>query len=70
MQPGWVVDIRDQCLAADIPFFFKQWGGVNKKKNGRMLENEIWDETPSHPQWRETSRVRTGSTRGRRTVYA
>jgi len=37
MRREWVSDIRDQCLAAAIPFFFKQWGGVNKKANGRML---------------------------------
>jgi protein gp37 len=43
---NWVVDIRDQCLSADIPFFFKQWGGVNKKKAGRSLEGRTWDEIP------------------------
>ena len=47
MQPEWVIDIRDQCLAADIPFFFKQWGGVNKKKAGRVLDGREWDQTPS-----------------------
>jgi protein gp37 len=70
MKPGWVVDIRDQCLAADIPFFFKQWGGVNQKKNGRMLENEIWDHTPSHRQRRDADRVPTEPTTERRPVYA
>lgn len=42
----WVVDIKNQCLASNIPFFFKQWGGVNKKRNGRKLEGRTWDETP------------------------
>lgn len=42
----WVVDIRDQCLAADIPFFFKQWGGVRKKRSGRVLQGRTWDEMP------------------------
>ena len=42
----WVTDIRDQCLKAKVPFFFKQWGGVNKKKTGRTLEGQIWDEMP------------------------
>jgi protein gp37 len=42
----WIVDIRDQCLAADVPFFFKQWGGVRKKKTGRVLQGRIWDEMP------------------------
>lgn len=46
MDPEWVVNIRDQCLFEDVPFFFKQWGGVQKKKNGRTLEGEIWDEMP------------------------
>jgi protein gp37 len=46
MQPEWAIDIRDQCLTAGVPFFFKQWGGVNKKKNGRKLEDRTWDEIP------------------------
>lgn len=47
MKPDWVTDIRDQCLAPKVPFFFKQWGGVNKKKAGRRLEGRIHDEMPS-----------------------
>lgn len=46
MKPEWVLDIRDQCQRVDVPFFFKQWGGVNKKKAGRELEGRIWDEMP------------------------
>ncbi len=46
MDPGWVVDIRDQCLKANIPFFFKQWGGRRKKKTGRLLEGRTWNEMP------------------------
>ncbi len=46
MKPAWAIDIRDQCLAADVPFFFKQWGGTNKKKNGRSLDGRIWDDMP------------------------
>ena len=46
MKEEWVLDIRDQCQAAGVPFFFKQWGGVNKKKTGRMLEGETWDQIP------------------------
>ena len=42
----WVVDIKDQCLEAHIPFFFKQWGGVKRKRNGRVLQGRIWDEMP------------------------
>ena len=47
MDEAWVVEIRDQCLAADVPFFFKQWGGTNKKKAGRSLQGRTWDEQPS-----------------------
>lgn len=42
----WVVDIKDQCLAAHVPFFFKQWGGVRKKCAGRVLQDRTWDEMP------------------------
>ena len=45
----WIRDLRDQCQAADIPFFFKQWGGVQKRKHGRELDGRTWDETPSLP---------------------
>jgi protein gp37 len=47
MDPSWVTDIRDQCGRAGVPFFFKQWGGINKKKAGRILEGEIWNEMPA-----------------------
>jgi len=43
----WVKDIRDQCIASNVPFFFKQWGGVNKKKAGRVLDGRTWDQMPS-----------------------
>ena len=42
----WVQRLRDQCLALNIPFYFKQWGGFNKKKNGRELEGMVWDQMP------------------------
>jgi protein gp37 len=42
----WVLDIRRQCRAASIPFFFKQWGGVNKARNGRALRGRFYDEIP------------------------
>ena len=47
MEPQWVTDIRDQCLKASVAFFFKQWGGVRKKKAGRLLEGRTWDEMPA-----------------------
>ena len=46
MDPDWVLEIRDQCVTADVPFFFKQWGGTRKKKAGRELEGRTWDEMP------------------------
>ncbi len=46
MDQSWVSDIRDQCVAASVPFFFKQWGGVQKKRNGRLLDGRTWDELP------------------------
>ena len=47
MQPDWARDIRDQCLDAGVPFHFKQWGGVFKKRNGRELDGRTWDEMPA-----------------------
>ncbi len=47
MDPAWVVAIRNQCLAEGVPFFFKQWGGANKKRAGRLLEGRTWDEMPT-----------------------
>lgn len=46
MEEQWVIDIRDQCLVAGLPFFFKQWGGTRKKRNGRLLQGRTWDEIP------------------------
>jgi protein gp37 len=46
MKEEWVTDIRNQCLRAGVAFFFKQWGGVQKKKAGRTLEGRTWDEMP------------------------
>jgi len=46
MDAAWATDIRDQCRRANVPFFFKQWGGANKKQAGRELEGETWSEMP------------------------
>jgi len=54
MARDWVVDIRRQCQRARVPFFFKQWGGVQKKRAGRELDGRTWDQLPS------TYRSRTG----------
>ena len=46
MEPDWVRALRDRCVAAEVPFFFKQWGGRLKKLNGRVLDGRTWDEFP------------------------
>jgi protein gp37 len=46
MDPDWVVDLRDQCKAAKVPFFFKQWGGRTPKAGGRELDSRTYDELP------------------------
>jgi len=46
MKEEWVIDIKEQCQKANVAFYFKQWGGTNKKKTGRKLEGEIYDEMP------------------------
>jgi len=51
MQEDWVTDIKNQCANADVAFFFKQWGGTNKKKTGRLLEGKTWDEMPEVEQY-------------------
>ena len=42
----WILDVQRQCRAARVPFFFKQWGGVNKARNGRELQGRFYDEMP------------------------
>lgn len=63
MQPEWVTEIRDQCRQSRVAFFFKQWGGKNKKKAGRILEGRTWDEMPAiNPaQSKRRNRQRAGS---------
>lgn len=55
MDPAWVTDLRDQCQKARVPFFFKQWGGKNKKRAGRLLEGRTWDEMPASSTFRVPS---------------
>ncbi len=47
MEPEWVREIRDRALTDQVPFFFKQWGGKNKKASGRTLDGRTWDEMPA-----------------------
>ncbi|MCP4660790.1 MAG: phage Gp37/Gp68 family protein [bacterium] len=49
MKRSWVVSIREQCREAGVPFFFKQWGGVRKSRNGRSLDGRTYDEFPRIP---------------------
>jgi protein gp37 len=51
MRVEWVRDIRDQCRAAAVAFHFKQWGGVSKKKTGRLLDGRTWDEFPRQSRY-------------------
>ena len=47
LDPAWVQTIRDRCLATNVPFFFKQWGGTNKKVTGRLLDGRTHDDMPA-----------------------
>jgi len=47
MDQSWVIDIQKQCERSGVPFFFKQWGGVNRKKVGRRLGGREWNEMPA-----------------------
>ena len=46
----WVLEIKEQCQASGVPFFFKQWGGTNKKKAGRLLQGRTWDDLPQNSE--------------------
>ena len=46
MRKEWVLELRDRCQAAGVPFFFKQWGGPTPKSGGRLLDGRTWDEMP------------------------
>jgi protein gp37 len=57
MDPQWVINIRNQCIKANVAFFFKQWGGRSPKAGGRLLEGREWNqfpmELPMLPEQRE-----------------
>lgn len=50
LEEEWVIDIRKQCRRVRVPFFFKQWGGVHKKRRGRLLQGRTWDQMPRLPK--------------------
>jgi protein gp37 len=56
MDPAWAIDVRNQCLAAGVAFFFKQWGGRSPKTGGRLLEGREWNQ---FPKTRRDARVRS-----------
>jgi protein gp37 len=56
MQREWATSIRDQCVKAGVPYFFKQWGGWNKKAAGRILDGRLWNQMP--PLAHEVTRAR------------
>ena len=66
MRAEWVTSIRDQCIEAGVPFFFKQWGGVRKGTTGRDLDGRTHDDVPHHPRDRvvpsRAERARRGAT--------
>jgi len=49
MKPEWALDLRDQCIASNVPFFFKQWGGTRRAKSGRILDGCTWSQMPTQP---------------------
>lgn len=53
MQPEWARQVRDQCKAAKVPFFFKQWGGLRPKSGGRLLDGREWSQWPKRIMVRE-----------------
>jgi protein gp37 len=57
MEEEWVLDIKAQCDAQDTSFFFKQWGGVNKKKAGRLLLGQTWDAMPDKVATSQAQRI-------------
>lgn len=58
VDPAWVRTLRDACLAANVAFFFKQWGGHTPKAGGRLLDGRSWDQAPTATSDRELARLR------------
>jgi protein gp37 len=55
MDPSWVREVRDQCIAANVAFFFKQWGGLRPKSGGRSLDDREWSDFPKRPGYIEAA---------------
>lgn len=65
LRKEWVIALQQECAAQGVPFFFKQWGGINRKKSGRLLDGRTWDEMPRQIR---ASALRTSS-RSRQPAY-
>lgn len=50
MAEAWALEVRDQCLAARVAFFFKQWGGIRPKSGGNVLDGRVWQQLPRMPR--------------------
>ena len=61
MKPEWAIDIRNQCLTARVPFFFKQWGGRTPKTGGRKLEGKVWSQFPKQNAALEQLELQAGA---------
>ena len=76
LDPEWVRSIRDQCLVSNVPFFFKQWGGVLKGRFGRVLDGRTYDEFPQTPRYvvpdpkERTRRLRQFESESTKTIQA
>jgi protein gp37 len=46
IKEDWVIEIKEQCQTAKVAFYFKQWGGTNKKKTGKVLEGKVYNQMP------------------------
>mgnify|MGYP006284202381 FL=1 len=57
MKKGWVTQIRDQAVEAKVPFFFKQWGGKNRKQAGRSLEGQTYDQMPEEREVKDNGLI-------------
>jgi protein gp37 len=61
MAEAWAIEIRDQCRAAKVAFFFKQWGGIRPKSGGRLLRGREWNKYPTIPKAKPAGTRRTGA---------
>ena len=68
MKPEWAIDIRNQCVAARVAFFFKQWGGRSPKTGGRLLDGQEWNQFPTKRRAAQSS-LNCGQAHDRRRTF-